>query len=53
MTWAPTCTAAPGKKGTRRIKLTAACSGYTVRTTRKWVDLRYPQCPHGQPEAEE
>ena len=31
------------------IKLTAACCGYTVRTTRKWVDQGYPQCPHGQP----
>jgi hypothetical protein len=50
VTWAPTCTAAPGKKGTRLIKLTAACCGYTVRTTCKWVDLRYP---HGQPKAEE
>ena len=40
----------PGKKGTRLIKLTAACCGYTVRTTRKWVDLRYP---HGQPKTEE
>jgi hypothetical protein len=53
VTWAPTCKAAPGKKGTRLIKLTAACCGYTVRTTRKWVDLRYPQCPQCQPEAEE
>jgi hypothetical protein len=43
----------PGKQGTRLIKLTAACCGCTVRTTRKWVDLRNPQCPHGQPMAEE
>ena len=28
----------PGKQGTRMIKLTAACCGYTVRTTRKWLD---------------
>jgi hypothetical protein len=49
LTWAPRCTA-PGKQGTRLIKLTAACCGCTVRTTRKWVDLRYP---HGQPKAEE
>jgi hypothetical protein len=39
----------PGKQGTRLIKLTAACCGYTVRTTRKWVDEGYPLCPHGQP----
>ena len=39
----------PGKQGTRMIKLTAACCGYTVRTTRKWVEQGYPLCPHGQP----
>jgi len=40
----------PGKQGTRMIKLTATgCCGYTVRTTRKWLDEGYPQCPHGQP----
>jgi hypothetical protein len=39
----------PGKQGTRMIELTAACCGYTVRTTRKWLDERYPLCPHGQP----
>ena len=43
----------PGKQGTRLIKLTAACCGYTVRTTRKWVDQGYPLCPHGQPMHEE
>ena len=41
----------PGKQGTRMIKLTAACCGYTVRTTRKWLDEGYPLCPHGQPHA--
>jgi len=36
------------------IKLTAACCGYTVRTTRKWADQGYyPLCPHGQPMHEE
>ena len=39
----------PGKQGIRLIKLTAACCGYTVRTTRKWADQGYPLCPHGQP----
>ena len=43
----------PGKQGTRMIKLTAACCGYTVRTTRKWLDQGYPLCPHGQPIHEE
>ena len=43
----------PGKQGTRMIKLTAACCGYTVRTTRKWLDHGYPLCPHGQPMHEE
>jgi hypothetical protein len=45
--------APPGKQGTRMIKLTAACCGYTVRTTRKWLDQGYPLCPHGQPMHEE
>ena len=32
------------------IKLAAVtCCGYTVRTTRKWLDQGYPLCPHGQP----
>jgi hypothetical protein len=31
------------------IKLTAACCGYTVRTTRKWLDERYPLCPTASP----
>jgi hypothetical protein len=35
----------PGKQGTRMIKLTAACCGYTVRTTRKWVDAGLPALP--------
>jgi len=40
----------PGKQGTRMIRLTAAgCCGYTVRTTRKWLEVGDPQCPHGTP----
>ena len=36
------------------IKLTAATyCGYTVRTTREWVDQGYPLCPHGQPTHDE
>lgn len=30
-----------------------ACCGYTVRTTRKWLDQGYPLCPHGPPMHEE
>jgi hypothetical protein len=36
----------PGKQGTRMIKLVAPC-GYTVRTTRKWIEEGLPRCPHG------
>jgi hypothetical protein len=37
----------PAKQGTRMIKLVAPDCGYTVRTTRKWVDAGLPSCPHG------
>jgi hypothetical protein len=37
----------PGKQGTRMVKLTAPDCGYTVRTTRKWIDAGLPSCPHG------
>lgn len=36
----------PGKQTTRMIKLVAPC-GYTVRTTRHWIDTGLPSCPHG------
>jgi hypothetical protein len=41
----------PAKQGTRMLKLTAGgCCGYTVRTTRKWLDDQgEPLCPHGTP----
>jgi hypothetical protein len=39
----------PGKQGTRLIKLTTPCCGYTVRTTRKWLDQGYPLCPTANP----
>jgi len=35
------------KQGTRMIKLSCPCCGYTVRTTAKWLDEGMPQCPHG------
>ena len=37
----------PAKQGTRMVKLTAPDCGYTVRTTRKWIDQGAPMCPHG------
>lgn len=37
----------PAKQGTRMIKLTAPDCGYTVRTTRKWIEQGAPFCPHG------
>jgi len=42
----PPIATGPAKQGTRMIKLTAPC-GYTVRTTRKWVETGLPMCPHG------
>jgi hypothetical protein len=49
MTWA-------GKvQGTRMIKVQCPCCGYTVRTTRKWLEIAIPECPddgcdaHGMP----
>lgn len=36
----------PGKQGTRMLKVYCAESGYTARTTRKWLDLYgAPFCP--------
>lgn len=32
---------------TRMIKLEAACCGYVVRTTKKWIETGYPSCPCG------
>jgi hypothetical protein len=37
----------PSKQGTRMVKLVAPDCGYTVRTTRKWIDQGVPACPHG------
>jgi hypothetical protein len=47
----PPIRSGPGKQGTRMIKLTAAaCCGYTVRTTRKWLDEQgEPLCPARRP----
>lgn len=35
------------KQGTRMLKLEAACCGYVVRTTQKWIDVGLPACPCG------
>lgn len=35
------------KQGTRMLKLEAACCGYVVRTTKKWIEVGYPACPCG------
>lgn len=33
------------KQGTRMIKGECECCGYTVRLTRKWLDVAIPRCP--------
>jgi len=35
------------KQTTRMIKLECPEDGYTVRTTRKWIDVGLPSCPSG------
>jgi hypothetical protein len=35
----------PKKQGTRMVKCECAECGYTVRTTRKWLDVGAPLCP--------
>jgi len=37
----------PKKQSTRMLKLSCASCGYTVRTTRKWIEVGYPSCPDG------
>lgn len=44
----------PSKQGTRMIKVSCTrpdcpCGGYTVRTTRRWLDIGLPSCPFGTP----
>lgn len=39
---------APKKQTTRMLKCECPQCGYTVRTTRKWLDVAVPVCPvHG------
>lgn len=42
----------PKKQTTRMIKLVCEC-GYTVRTTRTWIDYGLPTCPCGEDMIEE
>lgn len=36
-----------GKQSTRMLKVQCATCDYTVRTTRKWLDVGLPSCPEG------
>ena len=36
----------PPKQGTRMVKVECPDCGYTVRTTRKWIDIGIPTCPN-------
>jgi len=38
---------APKKQSTRMLKLECGDCGYTVRTTRKWIEVGLPVCPCG------
>jgi hypothetical protein len=41
-------TSGPKKQGTRMIKVSCEDCGYTVRTTKKWLEVGPPACPlHG------
>lgn len=40
-------TARIGKQGTRMLKVVCPDDGYTLRTTKKWIDLGLPTCPCG------
>jgi len=37
-----------GKQTTRMLKVVCPDDGYTLRTTKKWIDLGLPSCPCGQ-----
>ena len=42
-----------GKQGTRMLKVTCPEDGYTLRATRKWLDMGLPTCPCGTEMTEE
>lgn len=47
-------TAVQKPQTTRMLKVVAEdCCGYTVRTTRKWLEEGTPKCPHGEDMIEE
>jgi hypothetical protein len=37
----------PKKQGTRMVKVECPADGYTLRTTRKWLEVGLPTCPCG------
>jgi hypothetical protein len=39
--------ASPKKQATRMIKVLCSACDYTIRTTRKWLDVGLPTCPCG------
>lgn len=43
----------PKKQGTRMLKLICPHDGYTVRTTRRWIEVGLPSCPCGEEMAAE
>lgn len=45
-------TSGPTKQGARMIKAQCDGCGYTVRLTRKWVDVAVPQCPNAECKAQ-
>jgi hypothetical protein len=45
-------TSGPKKQGTRMIKCWCAECDYTVRTTKKWIEVAVPTCPVHQTEME-
>lgn len=43
----PRISSGPKVQGTRQIKVVCDCCGYTLRTTRRWLDVGLPSCPAG------
>lgn len=41
----PKVSSGPSKQGTRMLKVVCSETGYTVRTTAKWLELGTPKCP--------
>lgn len=43
----------PSVQSTRMLKVTCPEDGYSVRTTRKWIEVGLPSCPDGHPMVED